>query len=55
MKHLRGFGKRYFSLSIIAMYSTLFKLCKVDNNFQYHIKAFEYTQQAQAPPYSLNL
>ena len=50
MKHLKGYGKRYFSLSIIAMYSSLYKLCKADSNFQYHIKAFEYLPQKQAPP-----
>ena len=55
MKHLKGYGKRYFSLAIIAMYSTLNKLSKADSNFQYHKKAFEFTQQAQAPPsYFLN-
>jgi len=51
MKHLRGYGKRYFSLAIIAMYSTLNKLSKADSNFQYHLKAFEYLPLAQAPPY----
>jgi len=50
MKHLRGFKKLYFKLSIIAMYSTLYKLCSIDNNFQYHLKAFEYLQPAKAPP-----
>ncbi|MEA3314977.1 MAG: hypothetical protein U9Q30_03905 [Campylobacterota bacterium] len=52
MKHLKGFGKRYFSLAIIAMYSTLYKLSKVDSNFQYHIKSFEYLPLKQAPPYT---
>jgi len=50
MKHLRGYGKRYFSLAIIAMYSTIDKLSTVDSNFQYHIKAFEYTQPKTGPP-----
>jgi hypothetical protein len=50
-KHLKGFGKRYFSLAVIAMYSTLFKLTRADNNFQYHIKAFEYAPLSHAPPY----
>ena len=52
MKHLKGYGKRYFSLAIIAMYSTLNKLSKVDSNFQYHKKSFEFIQQPQAPPTS---
>ena len=51
MKHLKGYGRRYFSLAIIAMYSTLYRLTRIDNNFQYHIKAFEYSPLSQAPPY----
>lgn len=50
MKHLKGYGKQYFSLAIIAMYSTLNKLSKNDNNFQYHKKAFEFIQPSTAPP-----
>ena len=50
MKHLRGFNKRYFSLAIIAMYSTLFKLCRVDSNYIYHLKAFKYSQPSRDPP-----
>jgi hypothetical protein len=50
MKHLKGYGKRYFSLAIIAMYSTINKLSCADVNFQYHIKAFEYLPLKQAPP-----
>jgi len=53
MKYLNGFGKRYFSLAIIAMYSTLYKLCAVDNNFQYHLKAFEFLPLKKAPPENL--
>ena len=30
MKHLKGYKRRYFSLAVIAMYSTLFKLCTKD-------------------------
>ena len=52
MKHLKGYGKRYFSLAVIAMYSTLNKLSKIDSNFQYHLKAFEYLPLSQAPPKS---
>jgi len=50
MKHLKGYGKRYFSLAIIAMYSTLYKLCRVEINFRYHIKPFEFIQPSTAPP-----
>jgi len=49
-KHLNGYKKKYFSLSIIAMYSTINKLCKADINFQYHFKAYELIQPSQAPP-----
>ena len=52
MKHLRGYGKRYFSLAIIALYSTLHKLSTIDVNYQYHLKAFEYQVQNKSPPYS---
>ena len=50
MKHLNGFGKRYFSLAIIAMYSTLYKLCRADSSYMYHMKAFEYLPLKTAPP-----
>lgn len=36
MKHLNGFGKRYFSLAVIAMFSTLFKLCRNNINYLHH-------------------
>jgi len=51
MKHLRGYGKRYFSLAIIAMYSTIYKLCSVDTKYQYHLKAFEYQEYKTSPPF----
>lgn len=54
MKHLRGFTKRYFSLAIIAMYSTIHKLCSIDNKFQYHLFAFEYQEHKTSPPFLLN-
>jgi hypothetical protein len=54
MKHLKGYGKKYFSLAIIAMYSTINKLSTIDSNFQYHIKAFEYLPLSQAPPNLIN-
>jgi len=50
MKHLKGFGSKYFSLSFIAMYSTIHKLCRNDSNFIYHKKAFEFIQPSTAPP-----
>jgi len=52
MRHLKGYNKRYFSLAIIAMYSTLFKLCAVDANYQYHLKAFAYQEYKTSPPYT---
>jgi len=51
MKHLRGYRRRYFSLAIIAMYSTLFKLSTIDANHQYHKHAFEYQEYKTSPPY----
>jgi len=52
-KYLRGYKKQYFKLSIIAMYSTLYKLCRVEANYQYHLKAFEYQEQNNSPPLTL--
>ncbi|CAA6819075.1 MAG: Unknown protein [uncultured Sulfurovum sp.] len=51
MKHLRGYGRRYFTLAVIAMYSTLFKLCTIDANYQYHKHTFEYQEYKTSPPY----
>jgi len=51
MKHLRGYTKRYFSLAIIAMYSTLNKLCTIDNNHRYHAYAFKIAEYKTSPPY----
>ena len=50
MKHLNGHSKQYFSLSTIAMYSTLHKLCWIDSNYQYHKKAFAYQEYKTSPP-----
>jgi len=55
MKHLKGYTKRYFKLSIIAMYSTLYKLTRVDSNYQYHLKSFEYQEYKTSPPMLLFL
>jgi len=50
MKHLRGFGKRYFSLAVIALYSTLHKLCKNDSNRFYHKKPHIIKTPKTSPP-----
>ena len=34
-KYLRGHNKNYFSLIVIAMYSTMHKLSTLDSNYQY--------------------
>lgn len=52
MKHLKGFNKRYFKLSTIAMYSTLLTLSREDSNYTYHKKAFEYDLLNKDPPFS---
>lgn len=51
MKHLRGYTKGYFSLAIIAMYSTLHKLSQCDSNYKYHKDAFETLERKTSPPY----
>jgi len=51
MKHLNGYRKRYFSLATIAMYSTLFKLCRVDTNHKYHIYAYKIEEYKTSPPH----
>jgi len=50
MKHLRGYTKRYFSLAIIAMYSSLHKLTRVENALEYHLLAMEYQEYKTSPP-----
>ncbi|NKQ41319.1 MAG: hypothetical protein HF962_07090 [Sulfurovum sp.] len=50
MKHLKGNKKRYFSLAIIAMYSTLHKLCRLDSSYKYHKIAFSPLPRKTAPP-----
>jgi len=49
-KYLRGHTKQYFSLAVIAMYSTLHKLTRLDSNYQYHKLAFSLLPQKTAPP-----
>ncbi|MEA1954564.1 MAG: hypothetical protein U9O24_09255 [Campylobacterota bacterium] len=55
MKHLRGYTRRYFSLAIIAMYSTLHKLSRVDSNYQYLKFAYSLLPQKTAPPASQSI
>ena len=50
MKYLRGNRKRYFSLAIIAMYSTWHKLARFDSNYQYHKLAYDLPHHKTSPP-----
>jgi uncharacterized protein Veg len=50
MKHLKGYTKRYFSLAIIAMYSSLFKLTRDDSNYVYHKKSWQFRDTLTSPP-----
>ena len=50
MKYLRGLKKRYFKLSIIAMYSTWHKLAEIAAAYEYHKKALEYQEYKTSPP-----
>ena len=49
-KYLRGHNKQYFKLSVIAMYSTLHKLSRLDSNFQYFKLTFSPLPLKTAPP-----
>lgn len=49
-KYLRGHNKQYFSLAVIALYSTLHKLTRLDSNFEYFKLAFSLTPYKTAPP-----
>lgn len=49
-KYLRGHNKQYFSLAVIAMYSTLHKLCTLDCSYQYHKLAYSLVPHKTAPP-----
>jgi len=53
MKNLRGYKKRYFKLSTIAMYSTLCNLSKIEINMIYHKLAYETNLPTRAPPKNL--
>jgi len=54
MKHLRGYTRQYFSLAIIAMYSTLHKLSRCDSNYQYFKFAFKIQEYKTSPPMDQN-
>jgi len=49
-KYLRGHTKQYFSLAVIAMYSTLHKLSRCDSNYQYLKFAFKIEEYKTSPP-----
>ena len=49
-KYLKGFMKRYFKLSVIAMYSTLYKLGAVDANYIYHKLLHKDPTKNTSPP-----
>lgn len=49
-KYLRGHTRQYFSLAVIAMYSTLHKLSRCDSNYQYHDHAFKIQEYKTSPP-----
>jgi len=49
-KYLRGHNKQYFTLVVLAVYSTLHKLCRLDSNFQYFKLAFSPLPHKTAPP-----
>ncbi len=51
MKYPKGTHQRYFSLVIIAIYSTMFKLSTIESNHQYHNHTFEYQEYKTSPPY----
>lgn len=50
MKNLRGYKKSYFKLAVIAMYSTICKLSKIEINMMYHKIAYENEIQSLDPP-----
>jgi hypothetical protein len=52
MKHLRGRGRRYFNLAIIAIYSSLHKLGRDESNYRYHRSAYEDPEKKTSPPQS---
>ncbi|MDF1875316.1 hypothetical protein JHD48_06185 [Sulfurimonas sp. SAG-AH-194-I05] len=55
MKHLKGYKKRYFSLAIIAMYSSVHKLLHVESIQMYHTRALKHQEHKTSPPNNLKL
>ncbi|NQY23725.1 MAG: hypothetical protein HRT41_06800 [Campylobacteraceae bacterium] len=53
MKNLRGYKKSYFKLAVIAMFSTLCKLSKIEINMMYHKRAYEDSIKCLDPPFSI--
>jgi hypothetical protein len=51
MKYLRGLTKRYFTFAAMALYSSLWKLRRLDSNYQYHLKAFKAQERKTSPPF----
>jgi len=49
-KYLKGNKKRYFSLKIIVLYSTLHKLIKFEIEFLSHKMAFNIEERKTSPP-----
>ena len=50
MKKIRGFRKKYFSMSAMAVYSTLDRLNTIENNLKHCKNSIEYTSPNKAPP-----
>ena len=55
MKNLRGYKKSYFKLAVIAMYSTICDLSKIEINMTYHKVAHENKIHTIDPPIKLLL
>lgn len=55
MKNLRGYKKSYFKLAVIAMYSTICNLSKIEINMMYHKSAYEDEINTLDPPTLINL
>ncbi len=49
-RYLRGFKKRYFKLSLIAVYSGIKKLLCIDTNYIYHKFLFKEPKRQTSPP-----
>ncbi len=50
-KYLKGLKKRYFSLTIIAIYSTLHIIGRVDANYIYHKLSHKSPVKNTSPPF----